>query len=87
MLEMDTLMADLKNQISVQLKMKNIKPEDIGNDEPLFGPGLGLDSLDILELIVLLKQKYKLRITNAEDGKRVFTSVRTMAEYITVNRV
>ena len=80
-------MADLKNQISVQLKMKNIKPEDIGNDEPLFGPGLGLDSLDILELIVLLKQKYKLRITNAEDGKRVFTSVRTMAEYITVNRV
>lgn len=80
-------MADLKEQIAAQLKMKNIKPEDIGDDEQLFGGGLGLDSLDILELIVLLKQKYKLKLANAEDGQKVFRSVRTMAEYITAHQV
>ena len=84
---MDKLMADLKEQIAAQLKMKNIKPEDIGDDEQLFGGGLGLDSLDILELIVLLKQKYKLKLANAEDGQKVFRSVRTMAEYITAHQV
>ncbi|MDB5135147.1 MAG: acyl carrier protein [Mucilaginibacter sp.] len=84
---MDELMADLKEQIEVQLKLKNIKREDIGNDQPLFGEGLGLDSLDVLELIVLLKQQYKLRVSNPEDGLKVFRSVRTMAEFITANRV
>ncbi|MFI5140510.1 MAG: phosphopantetheine-binding protein [Sphingobacteriales bacterium] len=84
---MDKLIADLKEQIAEQLKLKNIKPEDIGDDEPLFGAGLGLDSLDVLELIVLLKQKYKLRVTNAEDGPKVFRSVRTMAEYIRASEV
>ena len=84
---MDKLIADLKEQIAVQLKFKNIKIEDINVDEPLFGTGLGLDSLDVLELIVLLKQKYKLRVTNPEDGLKVFRSVRTMAEFITANRV
>jgi len=84
---MNKLMADLKQQIIDQLNMKNIKPEDIGDEEPLFGAGLGLDSLDVLELIVLLKQKYKLRVSNAEDGPKVFSSVRNMAEYITANNV
>jgi len=84
---MDKLIADLKQQIAVQLKLKNIKAEDIGDDESLFGAGLGLDSLDVLELIVLLKQKYKLKVTNPEDGLKVFRSVRTMAEFITANRV
>ena len=84
---MDKLIADLKEQIAVQLKIKDIKPEDIGDDEPLFGAGLGLDSLDILELIVLLKQKYQLRVVNAEDGPKVFRSVRAIAEYITANQV
>jgi len=79
---MDKLIAELKEQIAVQLKLKNIKPEDIGDDEALFGAGLGLDSLDILELIVLLKQNYKLKVS-AEDGPKVFRSVKTMAEYIT----
>jgi len=84
---MDKLISELKEQIAAQLKMKNIKPEDIGDDEPLFGVGLGLDSLDVLELIVLLKQKYKLRVASAEDGQKVFRSVRTMAEYITAKQV
>jgi acyl carrier protein len=83
---MDELIADLKGQIAIQLKLKNIKREDIGDDQPLFAGGLGLDSLDALELIVLLKQKYKLRISNPEDGLKVFRSVRTMAEFITASR-
>jgi acyl carrier protein len=83
---MENLIADLKVQIADQLKLKNISPEDIGDDEQLFGAGLGLDSLDVLELIVLLKQKYKLRVSNPEDGLKVFKSVRSMAEFITANR-
>jgi acyl carrier protein len=84
---MDKLIAELKLQIVEQLKLKNITPADIGDDVLLFGAGLGLDSLDILELIVLLKQKYRLRVVDPEEGKKVFTSVKTMAEYITVNQV
>ena len=51
--------------------------------QPLFVEGLGLDSIDALELIVLLQQYYKIKLSNAEDGPKVFRSVRTMAEYIT----
>jgi acyl carrier protein len=84
---MEDLILDLKEQIALQLKMRNIKPEDIGDDEPLFGAGLGLDSLDILELIVLLRQRYKIKVANAEEGQKVFRSVRTVAEYIHAYRL
>lgn len=83
---MDKLMADLKIQIVDQLNLQDIKPEDIGDDQPLFVEGLGLDSIDALELIVLLQQNYKIKISNAEDGPKVFRSVRTMAEYITAHQ-
>ncbi len=80
---MDKLMADLKRQIIEQLNLKDLKPEDIGDDQPLFVEGLGLDSIDALELIVLLQQEYKIKLANAEEGQTVFRSVRTMAQYIT----
>ncbi|HRO44234.1 MAG TPA: phosphopantetheine-binding protein [Agriterribacter sp.] len=76
-------MADLKQQIIAQLNLKDLKPEDIGNDQPLFVEGLGLDSIDALELIVLLQQEYKIKLASAEEGQSVFRSVRTMAQYIT----
>ncbi|HTJ11420.1 MAG TPA: phosphopantetheine-binding protein [Dinghuibacter sp.] len=79
---MDQLMADLKRQIIAQLNLKDLKPEDIGDDQPLFVEGLGLDSIDALELIVLLQQEYKIRLASADDGPKVFRTVRTMAEYI-----
>ena len=79
-------MADLKEQIIAQLNLQDMKPEDIGNDQPLFADGLGLDSIDALELIVLLQQQYKIRLSNAEDGPKVFRSVRMMAEYITAHQ-
>ena len=80
--KMDKLMADLKRQIITQLNLKNLKPEDIGDDQPLFVEGLGLDSIDALELIVLLQQDYNIKLSSAEDGPKVFYSVKTMAEYI-----
>jgi acyl carrier protein len=82
---MDKLMEKLKVQIIERLNLKNLKPEDIGNDQPLFVEGIGLDSIDALELIVLLQQEYNIKLSNAEDGPRVFHSVKTMAEYITAN--
>ena len=80
---MDKLMYSLKEQIIHQLNLKDLKPEDIGDDQPLFVEGLGLDSIDALELIVLLQQEYKIKLANAEEGQTVFRSVRTMAQYIT----
>lgn len=79
-------MADLKRQIIAQLNLQHVMPEQIGNDQPLFVEGLGLDSIDALELIVLLQQEYNIKLNNAEDGPKVFSSVRSMAEYITANR-
>ncbi|MBK7432918.1 MAG: acyl carrier protein [Chitinophagaceae bacterium] len=76
------LMSDLKSQIIAQLNLQDVKPEEIGDDQPLFVDGLGLDSIDALELIVLLQQEYKIKLSNAEDGPKVFKTVRTMAEYI-----
>jgi acyl carrier protein len=83
---MDKLMSDLKAQIIAQLNLQDIRPEDIGDDQPLFVEGLGLDSIDALELIVLLQQQYKIKLSNAEEGPKVFKSIRTMAEYITAHQ-
>lgn len=79
-------MEDLKKQIIEQLNLQDVKPEDIGNEQPLFVEGLGLDSIDALELIVLLQQHYNIKLNNAEDGPKVFQSVKTMADYITAHQ-
>lgn len=79
-------MADLKAQIIQQLNLQEVKPEDIGDDQPLFKEGLGLDSIDALELIVLLQQFHNIRIANPEDGPSIFYSVRTIAEFITAEK-
>jgi acyl carrier protein len=83
---MDKLIADLKVQIIAQLNLQDVKPEDIADDQPLFMEGLGLDSIDALELIVLLQQQYKIKLANADEGPKVFQSVKTMAEYITAHQ-
>jgi acyl carrier protein len=83
---MDKLISDLKTQIIAQLNLQDVKPEDIADDQPLFKEGLGLDSIDALELIVLLQQHYKIKLSNAEEGPKVFQSVKTMAEYITAHQ-
>ncbi|MES2133376.1 MAG: phosphopantetheine-binding protein [Bacteroidota bacterium] len=79
---MDALIEKLKGQIIEQLNLVELKPEEINPDSPLFGEGLGLDSIDALELIVLLEKHYGIKIEDPKDGKTIFQSVRTMAEYI-----
>ena len=63
-----------------------MKPEDIDENAPLFGEGLGLDSIDALELIVLMEKNYGIKLNSAAEGKDVFKSVRVMAEYIQAHR-
>jgi acyl carrier protein len=79
---MEELMLDLKKQIVEELNLKHLKPEEIGDDMPLFVDGLGLDSIDALELIVLMQQYYNIKIADPEQGPKIFRSVKTMAEYI-----
>jgi acyl carrier protein len=83
---MEKLMASLKAQIVEQLNLQEVKPEDIGDDQPLFKEGLGLDSIDALELIVLLQQNYNIRIANPEQGPEIFRSVRSIAAFITAHQ-
>ena len=82
---MDDLKAKLKAQIIEQLNLEDFSVEDIKDDMSLFGDGLGLDSIDALELIVLLENNYKIKLTNPEEGKTVFNSINSMAEYIQKN--
>lgn len=79
---MDALIEKLKGQIIEQLNLAEVKPADINPDAALFGNGLGLDSIDALELIVLLEKHYGIKIQNPADGKKIFESVRTMAQFI-----
>ena len=76
----------LKQQIIEALNLEDITPADIQDDAPLFGEGLGLDSIDALELFVLLDKQYGIKLQNKEEGKQVFRSVDTMAEYIDAHR-
>ena len=83
---MDKLIGKLKVQIIEQLNLEDMEPEDIEIEEPLFGNGLGLDSIDALELIVLLEKEYGIKIQNPKDGQKIFYSIKTMAEYITAHQ-
>ncbi|MCB0793356.1 MAG: acyl carrier protein [Flavobacteriales bacterium] len=84
---MDTqaLKQQLKAQIIEQLNLEEVKVEDISDDQALFGDGLGLDSIDALELIVLLERHYGIKITDPKQGQDVFKNVNTMAEFIQKN--
>lgn len=83
---MEELIVELKKEIIEVLNLEEVTPEDIDSDAPLFGEGLGLDSIDALELIVLMEKNYGIKLANAAAGKEVFKSVRVMAEYISKNR-
>ncbi|RPJ00055.1 MAG: acyl carrier protein [Deltaproteobacteria bacterium] len=78
----DDLIQEVKNLIIERLKLADMTPEMIDADAPLFGEGLGLDSIDALELVLGLEKEHGVIIPDAEVGKRVFQSVRTIAQYI-----
>lgn len=81
---MEALIETLKVQIIKQLNLEDIEPSDIDPQEHLFDGDseLGLDSIDALELIVLLDKEYNIKIKNQEEGKKIFHSLTTMAEFI-----
>lgn len=83
---MDELIAKLKEQIIAALNLEDMTPADIDDDAPLFGEGLGLDSIDALELIVILDKNYGIKLDSPAQGKDIFKNVRTIAEYVEKNR-
>ncbi|HBA12497.1 MAG TPA: phosphopantetheine-binding protein [Bacteroidaceae bacterium] len=83
---MEEMILKLKQEIIEVLNLEDITPEDIDNDAPLFGEGLGLDSIDALELIVLMEKNYGIKLQDPAKGKEIFKSINVMAEYIQKNR-
>ena len=83
---MEELILKLKKEIIEVLNLEDIKPEDIDDNAPLFGEGLSLDSIDALELIVLMEKNYGIKIKDPNEGKEIFKSVTVMADYIAKNR-
>lgn len=84
--KMEQLKNQLKEQIIETLNLEEILITDIDDNAPLFGEGLGLDSIDALELIVLLEREYGIKLANPQEGKEVFKSINVMVDYITKNR-
>ncbi|MBR0037220.1 MAG: acyl carrier protein [Bacteroidales bacterium] len=76
----------LKEQIIDALNLEDMQPDDIDNEAPLFGEGLGLDSIDALELIVLMEKFYGIKLQNPAEGKEIFKSINCMAAYIDAHR-
>ena len=83
---MEELIEKLKVQIIEQLNLEDVEPDEIDANEPLFSEGLGLDSIDALELIVLLEKEYGIKIENPKEGQEIFYSVKSLAEYILAHR-
>jgi acyl carrier protein len=84
---MEQLIDTLRKQIVATLKLSDVKPEDIDPDAPLIGAGLGLDSIDSLELLVLLEKEYGVTVPDVNVGRQVFASVRSLASYIEQHRI
>ncbi len=81
-----TVEEEIKELIIKSLELEDITPSDINEEEPLFIDGLGLDSIDALELGMALKKKYNLKMSsNKEENKKYFYSVKTLADYVRSN--
>lgn len=83
---MEELIKELKEEIIKALNLEEMTPDDIDENDALFGEGLGLDSIDALELIVLLEKKYGIKLANPAEGKTIFKNVATIADYVNKNR-
>lgn len=83
---MEELKTQLKQHIIDALNLEDITPADIENEAPLFGEGLGLDSIDALEIILILEKEYGIHIANAADARPIFKSIDTLAEFVAANK-
>jgi len=83
---MENLKLELKNKTIELLNLEDVVIEEIKDDDALFGDGLGLDSIDALELIVMLDKDYGIKLSDPKEGKKIFESIEVMAAYITEHR-
>jgi len=83
---MQALIDELKTRIITTLNLERVKAADINEDSPLFGSGLGLDSIDALELVAMLDQEYGVLIEERAVADKAFVSVRALAEFVTTHR-
>lgn len=83
---MEQLILELKEHLIEELNLEDITPEEIDAEAPLFGDGLGLDSIDALEIILILEKNYGVHLANTAEAKPVFYSVKTLAEYVMQHR-
>ncbi len=83
---MSDLKQELKEKIIEQLNLEDVTADEIADNDPLFGDGLGLDSIDALELIVMLDKDYGIKLADPKEGRKIFESIDTMAAYISANK-
>lgn len=86
-MDMNELIEQLKKELIEELNLEEMSPEEMDAEAPLFGnEGIGLDSIDALEIILILERNYGIKLENPAQGKEIFYSIRTLADYITANR-
>lgn len=83
---MEELIESLKANIIEQLNLKQYTPADINENDPLFGAGLGLDSIDALEIIIMMEKNYGVKVQNADEGKKVLGNIKSIAEFIQLKK-
>ena len=83
---MEALKQELKEKLIDALNLEEITPADIDSAAPRFGDGLGLDSIDALEIILIMEQSYGIRLENPAGAKEIFFSIDTLSDYISKNR-
>jgi acyl carrier protein len=84
--QMQVSLSEVKEKIIEALRLQDISPDQIGDDDQLFGAGLSLDSIDALELVVMLEKNYGVVIKSIDEGRPAFRSIRTLADYINARR-